>query len=893
MIKSQKFFLGCNIMRNVYFLFFITFGIAQESIQKNFILDRIYSTSQQEITKYQSGSILHKKFLEYSPSGNGDITSMLRNLSNVQYDNAQLKSTTPGEIDPANISISGGLYYQNLFIVDGMNINNDLDPIGSQTSPSNVKALGGRSQGLNIDVSLIDSIIVMDSNISASYGGFNGGVVETQTKRPTKKFSGKISYQMTQGNIDGFSLTNYHIDSANIQSFLNSTSSDNQPEFIKLIVRSSFESKINDNSGIVTSFSTTQSFIPLNSYASAYISSTLDETNKVQKRQSYNAFIKGYYDINQNFRLEASYMFAPQYNQYFIVNTKDSDFVLQSGGHQFGLKSIWENILGQLNAQFNFTYLSNSRTNSAQHMKGWRYSSEKNWNPDGSQNEGGYGNVDSSQINNLLKITQDFNPLTLGFWKNKFNTGIELGYVYASYHRLEDTLFSGSAYTKPLAQGEICSDLEWCSNAVVDISKLSTSLQKVWENNNGQYIYRATLYKQGLIALNNFTSAFFIEDDMGFFLGRFGNIDSRIGLRTDFDTYMQKLTLAPRFSIKYSSPWKKEFLTQITLGANRYYGRNLFAYALLDGRSSLEYTLIRNSESVSWENASATQNKNDTNFSKLKVPYSDELMVGAMQNVFMFELNTKYIHRFGRDEIRRSCQDANGNLSSLNCSSNTTLTQDLHFVYTNDGYSDTDIVSVSIQNQVPITFFSIKNFFLFAFDWTNTKRNYADYSDILSNSELANQWISYNGELLRYADRPAQNYTRPYTFRLTTTHQFVLFKTKWTLNNFFRLRSGYTTSISVADAYKDSFIIDGVETKVDTFKTYKVKEAFTWDMRFSIETYFYKTNAIFLNFDIYNILDAKNIAIVNLSYLGSSASLSAVPVYELGRSFWIEIGYKF
>ena len=141
-------------------------------------LDTIYTIGRLDSTsKYQGRTTLDSNVLESNPTGNGDITSILRILPNVQFDNSQLKSTTPGEIDPANISISGGLYYQNSFLLDGFNINNDLDPAisGGNLNPASVTALPGRSQGLNIDTSLLESISVQDSNVSAAYGGFSGG----------------------------------------------------------------------------------------------------------------------------------------------------------------------------------------------------------------------------------------------------------------------------------------------------------------------------------------------------------------------------------------------------------------------------------------------------------------------------------------------------------------------------------------------------------------------------------------------------------------------------------------------------------------------------------------------------------------------------------------------
>ncbi|WP_258864150.1 MULTISPECIES: TonB-dependent receptor plug domain-containing protein [unclassified Helicobacter] len=856
-----------------------------------------------DLEKFQSGESLNRKMLDSNPSGNGDITSILRILPNVQYDNAQMRSTTPGEIDPANISISGGLFYQNNFQLDGFNMNNDLDPAGSNGSnPVDITALPGRSQGLSIDTSLLESIKVQDSNIGAAYGGFTGGVVEANTRRATKKFGAKISYQVTQGNAapGAFSMTNYHIYAPNAQSyenFLNSTSAGSQPNFIKHILRSSFESKINDRSGVIASFTTTQSFIPLNAYTGTQIDSTLDSSRKTQKRQSYNFFLKGYYDFGESLRVEASYAYVPSYNQYFIVNTKDSDFNLQSGGHQAGLKTMWENRLGLLSVNANFNFLENSRSGSAQHMKGWRYSADKNWNPNGSNGEGGYGNVDTRQINFTLKAIQDFEPLTLfSFWENKFNAGAEVGYVNAYYRRYEDTIFSGSAFTRPMAQGEICTDTEWCSNAPVYTNGLPAS----WADNNGQYIYRGTLYKAGKINVDNATAALFVEDSMKFSMGRAGDINMRLGLRLDYDTYMGKAPIAPRFSLNYIAPWSewesgRNFATQLSFGANRYYGRNLFTYALMDGRSALEYELSRFDPTTPLE-TDAVQYKNDTNFSKLRVPYSDELMAGVVQRIYMFNLGAKYIHRFGRDEIRRGCFDPNGNLSALNCRSNSPgLTSDLRFAYINEGRSDSDIITLSLQQNEALEFWRVKNYVLFAFDWTNVKRNYADYADNLTSAQLANQWISYDGQLIRYADRPADNYVRPYTFRLTTTHNIDFGKVRLLWNNFFRYRSSYVVMASTSEANRDQFDTngDGVLEPVDTFKPFNVRGAFTWDMRFGFDINIAGQNTLFVNLDIFNVLDNRNMAVYNLTSTIGSANFSAVPVYEVGRQFWVEVGYKY
>lgn len=130
------------------------------------------------VIKYFSGSSLDKSALNSAPNGNGDLTSALKILPNVQFDNAQLSSNTPGEIDPANISISGGLFYQNNFQLDGFNMNNDLDPTGANGLGASLLyqgIKGTKSQGFNINTKLLDSVKVLDSNIGAAYGGFTGG----------------------------------------------------------------------------------------------------------------------------------------------------------------------------------------------------------------------------------------------------------------------------------------------------------------------------------------------------------------------------------------------------------------------------------------------------------------------------------------------------------------------------------------------------------------------------------------------------------------------------------------------------------------------------------------------------------------------------------------------
>ena len=857
-----------------------------------------------EYETYQSGSGVSKDTLDSTPNANGDITSILKILPNVQFSKQQNSSSTPGEIDPADISISGGLYYQNSFLLDGFNMNNDLDPAGSKASnPYAIDALPGRSQGLNIDSSLVDSIMVLDSNVSASYGGFSGGVVEATTKKATKKFGANLSYQISQGNANPtkHSMTQYHI-YGDLSSFLASTadSADGHPEFTKHSIRASLESKFHEQAGIVASFSTIQSFIPLNSGSATYLSNTLDDTRKTQKRQSYNLFLKAHYDPIDSLSLEAQYAYMPQYNNYFIKNVKDSSFDMLTGGHQGGLKALWDNTLGFFTAQTNVNYMDSSRVNSAPNMMGWRASAEKNWTSNlesGTVSEGSYGNVNTKQLNATLKIAQEFEPLTLDIWKNTFHLGAEYNYTNAYYERMEDMWSFGYAFMRPLTAGQTClaGDIA-CSNSPVYFQ--DTSGGQNWANNAGQYAYRTSFYKAGKISLDNHAFGAWIEDDMKLDFGNGGDMNARIGLRLDYDTLMSKATIAPRFSLNYILPYSKwergrDFATQLTFGANRYYGRNLFAYKLMDSRSALQYTLQRTAPTISWDNATTTQNKNDTNFKKIRVPYSDELMGGITQKIYMFVISAKYIYRAGKDEIRKMCQAPDGSISSMNCTSNSNLTKDLRYVYTNEGRSASDIVSLSIANNGGLDFGDVKNNILFAFDWTNVRRNYDDYNTSMTADELNNEMIWYGGQVVSYANKPATNFAQPYTFRLNTTTTFPIKSTKWLWNNFFSWKSPYYAMASIGTRTQKWADLKAQYPEITAaFEKYRVPFSFSWDMRVGFEVDIYKGNTLYVNLDILNVLNNKNLIIASATY-ADNAGLTAVPVYEVGRQFWLQMGYKF
>ncbi len=830
------------------------------------------SASIDEISKYQTGTSIGKSLLQASPNANGDITSALKILPNVQYDNAQLSSHTPGEIDPANISISGGLFYQNNFTLDGFNMNNDLDPIGGGvdgTGGASQGLRGGRSQGFNVDTSLLDSISVLDSNIGAAYGGFTGGVVEANVRNPrTDRFHFDINYQHTSNK-----LTTYHIDKNFEENLANSTDEKFQPKFTKELVKASLEGWLNEKFGIIGAFSTTRSKIPLNGYSSVYhYNGTEAFQTRNQTRRSDNYYLKMIYNISSDFSLEANLGYMPQFNTYFSAIAKDSFYTYESGGYQSGLKGIWENKMGVWTNALSYSFLEHSRNGKKNYFLNWRYSvGDKNWasNRAGLLIEGSPADVNQVQHTANYKSNMQFKAVEFLNLEHKFNLGTEFGYQYVAREIMEDYYWNVNNTLADLGANSCNMSDFFCSNAPTNNG---------WQ---GQYIKQLNILKKSLTKLDVQTYAFYAENDMKIFeFDKIGRLNARVGLRFDGDNYMDKSSLAPRFSLAYVMPWKKH-QSRLNFGANRYYGRNLFSYRLYDSILAATKRLTRADLNSPWIESDVNA-KSQYSFNKLNIPYSDELMVGLSQDIGVININAKYINRQGKDEITQRGRYGN-------------------YYYSNEGRSKSDVISISIENNALISSYNVNHHFLLAFDKTLTSRTYNLFTS--DEAYINDPDILYDGKVIKYSQRPTENFARPYTIRLNTTQTMKLGSTRLLWNNFFRYRSGYDRMVILSRTSPNYNTT--IANTMSQYGRYHFKGVFNWDMRlgfeFRVDSLLKKevdAGMFYVNVDIINVLNLKNMTTISGAYgnmaTGSLLSAAAAyPVYDIGRQFWLQFGYKY
>ncbi len=249
------------------------------------ILVRSTPTSQSMGTQ-----IINAEQIKKMPTGNGSVPELLKNNPAVQFSNTANSSNTPGELAPENVSFHGEKFYNNNFMIDGLSNNSNINPGANKGvldgdpdgyNPTDLPAGGTQSFWINSE--LIESLEVFDSNVSAKYGDFTGGVVDAKLMDPKlDKASGKISYRTSRD-----SWTSYHVDSSISEEFYSGTNLYYQPKFKKQFYSATFNQPLSDKAGFIFAYNRQQSDIP---YYQQYL-----QTWKDQERMSETYLLKGTY----------------------------------------------------------------------------------------------------------------------------------------------------------------------------------------------------------------------------------------------------------------------------------------------------------------------------------------------------------------------------------------------------------------------------------------------------------------------------------------------------------------------------------------------------------------------------------------------------------------------
>ncbi len=815
---------------------------------------------------FQGSTLIERRAIEAFPGANGDITTLLQMHPSVQFAGAEKNATTGGEIDPANISINGAKFYQNSFMIDGVSINNDLDPAAqSMGQYRGIENLPSRSHGIALDADLLETVHVYDHNVPAEYGGFNGGVVDAITRRPSEDLHGKVSASMTRS-----SWTAFHIADDKRAAFENSTDEDNQPHFEKLTVRATLEGHVTENFGLIANVSRKSATIPLPAQTDGY-QSTSDHATKDQTRQIDNFMVKAYWTASERLDTSLSITHAPQTSVLYRVNTLDSRSTISQGGEQVAFTATWLGDAATYKHTLAYTRVQSSRTSAQNDYKTWRWSQEKNWGSplrDGVpsatavSNEGGNGQLEQTQVGTAYTVKADWLPLTAFGITHNLQTGLELEQKVARYSRDQPMSVASGLRTNANTAGNLT-----CANGagVVDSAFCSISDNALGVSTR-QYQTSLNVYQAGSIALTQNRYALFFQDQV-----QLGQLSLRPGLRWEGDDYMDKQTVAPRFAAQYDL--FDDRTTLLNGGLNRYYGRNLFAYRLNSLRESLRSRRTRpasNGTTLNDFGALENYGVDETAFRKLDIPYDDELALGITQRWYDTTFDLSYVKRKGREQIMRSRASTLG----LPAGDGSQLISN-YYTYTNVGKSESDNVSLTVTPDWKLKSLHTSTSLQIALSWSATRTNMQGYERLVSASELADDDVVYDGKVMHWSDLPADDFNRPFTARLTTQTDIPLLHLAW--SNFLRYRGGYQQIVNRGG----SVTVNGVD--YDLYEAARVKAAPTWDTRVQWEIATGLEQSVFIAVDVTNVA---NRAVPIVSSGGGET-------FESGRQFWLEVGYRF
>lgn len=799
------------------------------------------------VDPYGASVIIDQHTLATLPAGNADIGSVLALHPAVRHDDARRSSRTPGDIAPAEISIHGAHFYQNAFLIDGVGFNNDIDP-AQEGTPYRLFAAPGASQGMALDTALLERIDVLDHNISAAYGGFNGGVVDVTTRRPGRDLSGRLAVQSSRS-----AWTRYHIDPRQREDFDRASSwNDGQPEFEKTFVRAQLEGYVRDDVGLLMGISRRRSTIPTYFYSS-HLVDEFGQEKAVQERRADNYFLKGVWDVNARLGLEASLTHAPERNHYFRSNIRGGGIDIIRDGSSASLRADLATSRGALTQTLGWSRSELSRTPESDDYMVWQRSQTKDWGTNATTLEGEFGQI-AQQMDRLSYAARfDANPLALGSTTHHPSAGVELQRHRTRYARLTEN----STYVN-------AQPTETCTNAAGQTDTLTCDLGTTINGWAGQFLTQRTRYATGEIAFDTTAWSLFLEDDI-----HWGRWQVRPGLRVDDDSYMGQTTLAPRLAVS----WALSDRTRLHAGANRYYGRNVAAWRLQEGIDRLRHNAERRTSlDAPW--TMGTQALNTVKFRELDIAYSDELNLGIAQQLGeRLQLTASIVNRKGRDQViqvsgSRLDEEIDDPLLARNFTT-----------WTNDGRSESNTYQVQLNTRRPLHWAGTSTTLRASASYLDVKYASPTYANSAEgNPYIDNPVIRYRGTFMRYADRPMENYNRPWTSTVSVVTDLP--GAGLQLSHLLGYRSGY---VAIGDTGQ---MADYQGERVRVWDEVRYGSSFTWDLRLGWTLPLTGSQHLFANLDVFNVLDRVNV-------YGQAAGVNAAPLYETGRSFWLELGYGF
>ena len=807
-----------RIMKKLYavVLLSLCFGPAQA---KDKVLDEISIDSKAKEKdskkKVKLGSQkITKESIENQATGNGSLTDLLKSNPSVTFSNANNTSEAQGEISPANVSFHGEKFYNNSFLIDGLSNNDNTNPGGNggylKSTPNGYSANqlpDGNPQSFWVSSDLIDSVEVHDSNISAKYGQFTGGVVNAKLKDPDiKKQSGSISYRTTRSTWTKFNIFSKPDD------FNAAEKTYSQPKFTKNIYTASINYPIDRKTAILLAYNRTEAKIP--HYDSAL------NTLKDQSRLAENYISKTMYTNDKGNTLRLTAMSAPHSAKYYKKSMKDGAFTVKGGGHVIAGEHDYAFNNGSVKTTVSYKQTENISAHEKNDAYTWSVTPSVDWTTSArTALEGGYGTWGTTKKTTTIKQEYTLDTINKQGAKHNFLFGWKVDMANAGYNRTKESSYY---MTSVKSASTICN--------AGDTSCITGE----------QYLRKKRVYTKRKIDVSNNHYSAYAQDMI-----KVKHWEITPGVRIDKDQFLKNTNIAPRFMVTYDV--ENDKMTRIFGGVNRYYADSMLSYALRDKIGSYD-DYSRTSSTGSWVKG-RTRESTSYGESNLKTPYSDEINMGVTHQRNNNEWTVKVVQRMGKDQFAQSYVSR---VKSLN----------------NNGRSKSTSISVSGKPIDSIKWNDAIVSWSVGANYSQNTSNFNYYDDRVS-PDTNDDKIIVDGKLIDFINRPANDFNKPWRVQANLNMLFPKYNVNW--NQSLSYTAGYYAwKTATVDCPDVSASICGAYTgqaKQYSKEAYGNALNLNWRVSVGIPT---KTGDLKLDVDVFNVLNSTQVGRSGTSSSGVS-----------------------
>lgn len=655
--------------------------------------------TQAETEKVQAGINIERQQIANTPVGNTDLSSLLQRQSGIGVDNG-ISGMRGGDLAPEAISIAGARPHETQYMIGGVSTNN----ITTAGTHENSGALGsGHTSGYFVDTALMESVEVLERNISPEYGGFTGGIVNVELRKPTNEFQLEYNYRMTDSDWNAKPET-----SAKDKGFDDGAYGDGryQPNYQKRFHSLHLSGAISEHQKLAVNLSRKDSEIPLNnggevkdygqSIDNLFLTHFLEWGRwQLQSDLRYSSF------SSKAFRNDALNNDAAQAES-------DSTSEHQGLGATFKLEGVFD--WGTWNTSLAFDQLEDSRTSEVDYLR-INIISGENFKR---ENIGGLGNLSQTQDTWQLKSTLELAPLYLGQTRHDLMLGAEFVSQQAMQQRNKD--FSAFQYSE--------------------------------KSSDNKSIVNWNLYEAGRVEVDSRRIALFASDTVAW-----DKLTLNLGGRLEHLEAFDDTVFSPRLSASWD--FDTEFTNRVTLGTSRYYASEQLSWALRN-EARILHTQYKKCTSATGDYSSnqladyqclSSNPSQVLDLNTAEVPYANEYSVNWDLELGNWGINSGYLMR----QQRKGLSMVKDRIANEIKSDSHILSLDIHNLerFNFVGGKLSTYLNLSYEDRKASGNFSPK------YDAVND----------LSNA-YEEEWVIYNGQLIKSSEMDTSGLSSPWEARL-------------------------------------------------------------------------------------------------------------------------------